>query len=129
MHGHISFRRSKHKSQFRNGHRAAVLRAVTSASILLGRPIKASSQARAAELCGANVQYVEAAVWLLQAEDSALIADVLAGRISLLKAAAKVRRRSRLIAAYQDATADDRAAFGEVVGAASVWDEVIAPKL
>ena len=70
----------KPKSQFRHGQRVAVMRALTGASILLGLPVKRSSQARAAEIVGSNLHYIEAAITVLKAEDPALLADVLAGR-------------------------------------------------
>jgi hypothetical protein len=135
MEGFISFRRRvrqpnrQRKSQFRHGQRAAVMRAITGASILLGLPVRASSQARAAELVGSNIRYVEAAVWVLQAEHPALLADVLAGRKSLLEVAAKVRGRANLIKAYRRATLGDPAAFGSTVGADRVFDETIVPAL
>ena len=116
-----------HGSQFRDGQRAAVMRAVTGASILLGLPIQVPSQARAAELVGSSRRYVEAAVWVLQAEDPALLADILAGRKTLLKAAAKVRRRANLIVAYRKATPDDLEKFGSTVGVDKVFDETIVP--
>jgi hypothetical protein len=124
-----SVRQPKHNSRLRNGQRAAVVRALTGASILLGLPVKVSSQARAAELVGSNIHYVEAAVWVLQAEDSTLLADVLAGRKPLLETAAKVRRRANLIAAYRKATLNDREKFGSTVGVGKIWDEAIAPSL
>ncbi len=71
MEGSISLRRCvrqpgrTRRSQFRNGQRGAVMRAVAGASILLGLPVKASSRARAAELVGSSIRYVEAAVWVL----------------------------------------------------------------
>ena len=119
----------QHKSQFQRGQRAAVMRAMTGASILLGLPVKPSSRARAAELVGSNLHYVEAAVRVLQAEDPLLLADVLAGRKSLPDAAAKVRGRADLITAYRRATLEDRAALGSTVGVSHVFDEAIAPSL
>jgi hypothetical protein len=135
MEGSIWFRRrvrqpnQRYKPQFRHGQRAAVTRALTGGKILLGQSVRAPSLARAAELVGSNIHYVEAAVWVLQAEDPALLADVLAGRKPLLDAAAKARGRAELITAYRRATLDDRAAFGSAVGVSHVFDEAIVPSL
>jgi hypothetical protein len=121
--------KSRRNAQFRRGQRRAVLRALTGARILLGLPIEASSQAGVAELVGSNIRYVEAGIAVLQAEDPALVTDVLAGRKRLLDAAAKVRRRADLIAAYRRATLEDRAAVGPTIGVEQVFDEMIAPSL
>lgn len=135
MHGHIWPRRRvsqlnrRHKPQFRNDQRAAVARAITGASILLGIPVKTSSQARAAQLVGSSIRYVQAACLVLQVEDPALLADVLAGRQPLLDVAAKICGRANLINAYRRAAPNDRAAFGSTVGANSVWNDVIIPSL
>jgi hypothetical protein len=102
---------------------------LTGASLLLGRPIKLTSRARTAELVGSNVHYIEAAITVLKTEDPALIADVLAGHQSLLAAAAKVRQRADLIAAYRKATLHDRKVFGSTVGVDKMFDETIVPSL
>jgi hypothetical protein len=72
---------------------------------------------------------VEAAVWVLQAEDPALLKDVLSGRKPLLAAAAEVRQRANLIVAYRKANPEDRAAAGPIIGVANVFDEMIVPSL
>ena len=105
------------------------MRAVTGASILLGLAVKASSQKSAAEMVGSSRRYVEAAVWVLQAEDPQLLANVLAGREPLLSAAVKVRRRANLIVAYRKANSEDRAAAGPTIGVDHVFDEMIVPSL
>src|SRR5215469_6142815 len=98
---HVRQPTRKIKSQFRHGQRVAVVRALTGASLLLGLPIKLTSRARTAEIVGSNLHYIEAAITVLKAEDPGLLADVLAGREPLLAAAAKVRHRADLIAAYR----------------------------
>jgi hypothetical protein len=134
MEGSISFRRrvrqpARRKSQFRNGERRAVKRALTGARIRLGLPIEASSLTSAAQQVGSTASYVEAAIRVLQAEDPVLLDDVLAGRQHLPAAAGKIRRRAELIAAYRRATLVDRAALGSTVGVDHVFDETIVPSL
>ena len=109
--------RRKPRSRFHNGQRQAVRRALTGARIRLGLPVQASSLASAAQLVGSSKQYVEAATWLLQAEDPALLDDVLAGRKPLLAAAAEAHRRADLIAAFRKASAHDKAVFPTSTGA------------
>jgi len=133
MHGFIwpswPARQSTANPRFRHRQSRPVLRAMTGASILLGLPIKTSSQKSAAELVGSNCRYVEAAVCVLRAEAPQLLADVYAGREPLLSAAAKVRRRANLIIAYREASSEDRAAAGAIIGVDNVFDEMIAPAL
>jgi len=121
--------RRKPKSQFRNGERRAVKRALTGAGIRLGQPVQASSLVNAAQHVGSTAPYVEADVWVLQAEDPALLDDVLSGREPLVSAAAKVRRRANLIVAYRKANSEDRAAAGPTIGVDNVFDEMIVPSL
>ena len=66
---------------------------------------------------------------MLQSGDQALLAQMLAGRVSLSAAAAKLRRRVRLIESFKAASADDRAALGRMAGTATVFDDVIMPAL
>jgi hypothetical protein len=73
--------------------------------------------------------YVAAAALLLEAEVPALVEEVLCGDVSLLEAAASVRKRARLVRAYRQADRSDRKALGEVVGVASVFDDAVAPLL
>jgi hypothetical protein len=105
------------------------VRALTAARALLGFPVVARTQAEAAAMTRSTVRYVVAAAIVLQAEDPALLADVTAGRISLLAAARIARGRAELISAYRRATAADRSALARAVGPASVWDDVLAPAL
>ena len=107
----------------------ATLRAFTGAKLLLGIPIQAKTQAQAAELVDSTRLYVAAAALLLEAEVPALVEEVLCGDVSLLEAAASVRKRARLVRAYRQADRSDRKALGEVVGVASVFDDAVAPLL
>jgi hypothetical protein len=118
-----------HKSQVQQSHRSAVARAMTGARLLLGMPVQPSSPTCAAELVGSSFQYVEAAKWLLEAQDQALLTDVLAGHKPLLEAGAQARVRADLIGAYRRATLADRAAFGSIVGIDDVFDSCIVPSL
>jgi hypothetical protein len=97
--------------------------------IRLGLPVWAPSLKTAAQQVGSTAPYVEAAVWILQTEDSALLDDVLSGRKSLLAAAAEARRRADLVAAYRRASLQDKAVAGPTIGVNNVWDEMIAPAL
>jgi hypothetical protein len=76
-------RRQSARRHFRNGRRAAVVRACTAARIYLDG--KAPSLAVAAEACGSNIHYIRDAVCLLQADDPALLAGAMAGWISLTR--------------------------------------------
>lgn len=73
--------------------------------------------------------YVGAAATVIENEAPALINRVLQGHISLLAAAASVRKRTRLLQAYRDADQDDRKALGKTIGVDAAFDEIIAPSL
>jgi hypothetical protein len=107
----------------------AALRAITGAKLLLGAPVRPKTQAEAAELVGSTRPYIAAAAMLLEAEVPALIESILRGDVSLLGAAASVRKRARLVRAYRQADRSDRKALGEVVGVGSVFDDAVAPLL
>lgn len=55
----------------------------------------------AAAVRWARPAYIQAAVILLKADNASLSAEVLAGRVSLLQAAAQVRRMVDLVTAYE----------------------------
>jgi hypothetical protein len=107
----------------------AALRAITGAKLLLGASVQPKTQAEAAELVGSTRPYIAAAAMLLEAEVPALIESILRGDVSLLGAAASVRKRARLVRAYRQADRSDRKALGEVVGVASVFDDAVVPLL
>jgi hypothetical protein len=122
-------RRHQSKSLFRNGERVAVRRALTGARIRLGLPLEASTYVAAAEQVGSTPLYVEAMRWLLKAEDPALLADALAGRVPLLAAATEARKLGDLIAAFRKASRHDRAVSGSTLGIDEVFDDMIVPSL
>jgi hypothetical protein len=96
---------------------------------LLGHPVEVSSQRQAADLVGSTVNYIVAATVLLQAEDPRLVDQVLTGRVPLLKAAAAVRKRAKFLSAFRQTSPADRAAVAKVIGAATVFDELVSPAL
>jgi hypothetical protein len=131
MHGFLSSKRRRRRNQssrrqFRCGRRRAVLRALTGARLYLeGYP----SFAFAAESCGSNAVYVKAAVVLLRSENTKLRSQALTGRVSLLAAANQVRRVSKLVAAYRDASPLDRVAAVRAIGPEAFFDGALAPAI
>jgi hypothetical protein len=84
----------------------------------------------AAERTGSSWAYVEAALVILAAENTSLVADVVNGRVPLLAAARKVQRLGELVAAYRKATAADRVAFARAVGPTVLFDtSLVVPAL
>jgi hypothetical protein len=72
--------RRRHQSsrrQFRDGQCAAALRAITAARLYLNKTVP--TLALAAASCGSNVNYVRAAIVILQSEKGNLLSRVLAG--------------------------------------------------
>jgi hypothetical protein len=126
-------RRQSARRHFRNGHRAAVIRAVTGARLYLDG--KASSLAAAAEACGSCVQYIQSAIILLKASDPSLLHLAMGGWISLTGAANQERLRlkaesvtvSQAVASWRTWTREQRAEFGRGAGVADVWDYAISP--
>jgi len=80
----------------------------------------------AAEACGSNVKYIQAAIVLLRADNASLVRDVRRGNISLLQAAREAQRLVNLITAYRAATDPDRVAFAKAVGVETVFDPLVA---
>jgi hypothetical protein len=72
------------------------MRAFTGARLHLGMPIPPLTLSDAACMTGSNVNYVQAAITVLRAEDAALVEAVRTGEIALLAAAAQVRRLLRV---------------------------------
>jgi hypothetical protein len=127
MHGLIRGRRRSRQSSrrhFRNGQRAAVVRAATAAKLYLEKSVP--TLAAAAEACGTNVAYVRAAVALLKAEDPSLLNLAMAGWIPLTGAAAQIGRRAKLVNAYRCATDEDRIAWARAEGAEHIFDVLVA---
>ena len=90
-----------------------------------GRAYDAAARGRPGRL--EPPQYVTAAATILQAEDFALVNDVLTGRISLLAAAAKVAKRAKVVAAVKSASDADLANAARTIGVDRVWDKRLLP--
>jgi len=125
--------RASPRRRFRNGHRAAVVRATTGARLYLDG--RASSLAAAAEACGSNVLYIRAAIILLRATDPSLLNSAMAGLVSLREAADQERHRRKatrvtvdeVVQTWRVWTPEQRAEFGRDVGIAELWDNAIIP--
>src|SRR5262245_52672889 len=110
------------RRHFRNGRRAAVVRATTGARLYLDKA--APTLAAAAESCGSNIPYVRAAIYLLKAHDPSLLNSAMAGWRSLTEAADQERRRLKAVrirvddavAAWRAWTVAQRAEFGRGAG-------------
>jgi hypothetical protein len=132
-------RRASARRYIRHGCRAAAARAFTAAKGYLDGTF--STLAQAADCCGSNVLYVQAALVLLQdktAPDPQMVRElVLEGHMPLLAAARAARRRQegagvtveRMAAAYRCWTPAQRAAFGRVVGVSELWESAIMPAI
>jgi hypothetical protein len=137
-------RRQSPRRHFRNGHRAAVMRPTTGARLYLDG--RASSLTAAAEACGSCVQYVQAAITLLKADDPTLLQMAIAGWISLTEAANQERLRRKAepitvdeavapvgvtvdeaVASWRTWTLEQRAQFGRSAGVGDLWDHAISP--
>jgi hypothetical protein len=116
-------RRRQYRSarrQFRHGHRAAVLRAITAAKLYLNKTIP--HLGIAAEACGSNTAYVTAAVILLRSENATLLKQAGVGQVPLLAAAAQVKQIADLVTAYRTAKDADRVAFARTCGTDQILD-------
>ena len=76
-----------------------------------------------------NRTYTSAAVLLLKAADTALLENVLDGSVSMLEAAASVKNAVRMIEAFDAGSTAERRLFGQVVGPAKVFDDVVLAAL
>jgi hypothetical protein len=122
--------RQSSKRHFRDNQRAAAVRAYTGACLHLGIPIhRPSSESKAAIMTGSSQVYVAALVVLIRSEDGSLLRKVMCGDTPILQAAAIVRTRSKLIAAFRKASLADRVALVKTIGAEKVFDETLAPAL
>jgi hypothetical protein len=128
-------RRQSARRHFRNGHRAAVVRATTAARLYLDG--QAPSLVAAAEACGSNINYIRAAVTLLKADDPSLLNSAMAGWVSLSGAVDQERRRvkaarvtfAEAVETWRAWTPEQRAAFGRGAGVANLWDDAIVPTI
>jgi hypothetical protein len=120
-------RRQSARRHFKNGRRSAAVRAFTGAQLL--RSKIAPSVAAAAERTGSTRSYVQAALAILAAENTSLIAGVINGGVPLLAAAREVKRLGTLVSAYRAASAADRVAFAKAVGPTVLFDSTLVPAL
>jgi predicted ATPase len=127
MHGLVTSphrRRQSARRHFRHGQRAAAVRAFTAAQLYLNNTI--STLEAAAEACGSNVAYVQAAIILLRADNASLVHDVRCGRVPILQAARKAQRLVNLITAYREAKDPDRVAFARACGTEAIFNVLVA---
>jgi hypothetical protein len=109
--------------------RDPVVRAIIAADLLHKQAYGIDTITKAVVIGNVTRPAVEAALTILQSEDENLLAVVLAGRMTLPHAAAKVRHRAKLIHAFKSASDIDRAAFGRTVGPAAVFDAAVVPAI
>jgi hypothetical protein len=122
--GHRLRQRQSARRRFRHGQRAAAVRAFTGARLYLNCAVP--TLAAAADSTGSCPAYVQAAVVLLKADNASLTAEVLDGRVSLLQAAAQVRRMVDLVTAYKLAQDPDRVAFARACGIETIFNTLVA---
>ena len=120
-------KRQSARRQFKNGRRNAAVRAFTGAQLL--RSKIAPTITAAAERTGTSRAYIEAALAILAAENTSLVADVINGKVPLLAAAREVKRLGELVAAYRRASSADRVAFARAVGPTVLFDTSLVPAL
>jgi hypothetical protein len=120
-------KRQSARRQFKNGRRNAVVRALTGAQLVRSKIVP--TIAAAAERTGTSRAYVEAALAILAAENTSLVADVINGKVPLLAAAREVKRLGTLVSAYRAASAADRVAFARAVGPTVLFDTSLVPAL
>ena len=117
--------RASARRHFHDGCRAAAARAFTAAEIYLDKRVP--SLAAAAMHCGSNVQYVQAAIVLIQnetAKPQQMRQWVLEGRMPLLAAA----HAAKQLASWRR-WMKQRVQFGRNVGITEVWADAIVPAL
>ena len=105
------------------------LRAVVAAWLLHNHLLGVSTVTQAVVLTNSSRPSVEAALTILKAEDEELLDLVLTGYVSLALGARHVKHRAGLIASFRSACPEDRVAFGQAVGAAALFDDVVLPSL
>jgi hypothetical protein len=116
-------RRSPHR-QFRNGQRAAVLRAVTAAGLYDTAPAS-DTLAKAAAACGTSIPYLRGALALRDHGDERLIRSVMFGHLSLQEAVKEIEPVVRLARAYRSASTSDRVAFARRVGVNDIFETLV----
>ena len=100
-----------------------MVRAFTAARLYVNNAVPTLA---AAEGCGSNTAYVQAALILLRADNTSLAHDVLRGRVSILQAAQEAQRLVNLITAYREAKDPDRVAFARTCGAEAIFNVLVA---
>jgi hypothetical protein len=109
--------------------RSLGIQALAAACMIRDQTLGVTTIIQAATLHGVSPRYVIAAFAVLAAGDKTLVADVLGGRIHLLKAAEQAQSRARLITSYYAASPEDRLALAQVIGVDKLFDSTIAPLL
>jgi hypothetical protein len=94
--------------------RAAALQAMTGARLFAAGMVSTTTEAAACT--GSNWVNVHVAAIILRAENQALIDQVLAGEIPLLRAAKKAKRVANLVSAYRAASEADIVQAAKIVG-------------
>lgn len=113
----------------RDGEQAAVVRALTAAKLHLGIPIPPPTLAEAAKMTGSSIGYIQAAITILKAEDANLVTHVTRGSDPLVPAAARVKKRVKVITAIRGASPEDLVAAAKTIGLDAVFDRMLAPAL
>jgi hypothetical protein len=119
--------RQSPRRQIKNGQRAAALRAITAAKLYLRGEFP--SIAIAAESCGANTTYVQAAMVLIRAGNKNVLDGVLHGHLPLLGAAEELRGMVDLVEAYRRARQQDLARAARVDGAENLFTTMVEPAI
>jgi hypothetical protein len=120
-------KRQSARRQFKNGRRNAAVRAFTGAQLVRGKI--APTIAAAAERTGTTRAYVQAALAVLESENTGLLTDIINGRVPLLVAAQQVKRLGALVSAYRQASAADRVQFANAIGPSGLFDTSLVPAL
>jgi hypothetical protein len=115
-------KRRPHRRQMQDGVRSA-------AAAQLYKQGTFPTIAKAAQACGSTGHYVRAAKVILDAENTQVQHDVLAGRLPLLVAARQLHGLADLVKAYRAISSADLPMFGKTVGVADLFDHAIAPAL
>jgi len=116
--------RASARRHFRHGCRAAAVRAFTGAKLYLNNAVPTLEAA--AEACGSNVAYIQAAIILLKAENASRVQDVVGGRVPILQAAREAARLVNLVTAYRKAQDPDRIAFARACGTEAILNVLAA---
>jgi hypothetical protein len=114
---------------FRDGQRAAAIRAETSACALLNLPIQVRNEKDAATKTGSNSAYVGALVAVLETGDELLLQWVRSGQVSIIKAGEIARTRLNFLRSFHKMKPTERAAAAQELGVDVVWNTMLSPAL